>query len=77
MTEQLLLHHFSEVDLVEPSRHLLANAEERLRSSESASAIPAGHRLGQALCMGLQQFAPQRQRCFSLAHSINILTPNS
>ena len=74
MTEQLLLHHFSEVDLVEPSRHLLAAAEQRLRSCEEASGIPAGHRLGQALCMGLQQFAPERQRYLSPPANSHIKT---
>ncbi len=38
VTEQLLLHHFQEVDMLEPSRHLLTTAEERCGRAASASA---------------------------------------
>jgi len=68
VTEQLLLHHFQEVDMLEPSRHLLTAAEERCGNavSSTASDIPPGNILGQTFCMGLQQFTPQRQKYDSI-----------
>lgn len=57
VTEQLLLDIFDEVDLLEPSKHLLATATERC-----TAAAAAGHKLGNAFCMGLQQWTPAEQR---------------
>lgn len=62
VTEQLLLHHFSTVDLLEPSRHLIDNAQKSLGAAVASGAYPKGHKLGLCLCQGLQEFDPQPQR---------------
>lgn len=63
VSEQLLLGHFSTVDLLEPSRHLLDAAQKNLKAAVAGGSYPAGHALGQCLCQGLQQFEPQPGRC--------------
>jgi hypothetical protein len=62
ITEQLLLHHFHEVDVLEPSQHLIDTAEQNLRASARSSTFPAGHAMGRKLCMGLQDFDPEAGR---------------
>lgn len=62
VSEQLLLHHFNTVDLLEPSRHLLDNAQKSLGAAVAAGTYPKGHKLGLCLCQGLQEFDPQPQR---------------
>lgn len=62
VSEQLLLHHFHEVDLVEPSRHLLDTAEQRMSGPKASTSFPADHKLGNTFCMGLQQYDPQPER---------------
>ena len=66
VSEHLLLHHFAEVDLVEPSRHLLQTAQERLPSTSGRggglAGIPLGHHVVNCFCMGLQEFTPAPQR---------------
>lgn len=63
MSEQLLLHVFHTVDLLEPSKHLLASGQRKLSAAVAAGgAFPPGHALGQCLCAGLQEFEPQPQR---------------
>ena len=69
VTESLLLHLFHVVDLLEPSKHLLATAEEKCSGSGLATEIPAGHGLGQSFCMGLQAWQPSQQRCASPTYS--------
>ena len=61
MTEQLLLHHFTTVDLIEPSKHLIGTAEQNL-SSTGREEYPAGHQAGQIFNMGLQSWTPQAGR---------------
>jgi AdoMet dependent proline di-methyltransferase len=58
VSEQLLLHHFSEVDLLEPSRHLLDAAVKNLKAAVAAGTYPPGHSVGVAMCHGLQEFRP-------------------
>ncbi|EIE19830.1 hypothetical protein COCSUDRAFT_30891 [Coccomyxa subellipsoidea C-169] len=61
VTEQLLLHHCAEVDLVEPSKHLLETAQRNLTSA-APKAYPAGHRAAAFLHTGLQGWNPEPQR---------------
>jgi protein N-terminal methyltransferase len=63
VSEQLLLHHFNTVDLLEPSRHLLDAAQKNLKPAVAGGSFPQGHALGQCLCQGLQEFNPQQGRC--------------
>lgn len=60
VTENLLLQIFHEVDLLEPSKHLISKAQERLGGNEVP--MPKGHKLGNLFHMGLQQFTPEFQR---------------
>ena len=62
VTENLLLHFFYVVDLLEPSKHLLAAAEQKCSADALKAKIPAGHRLGEFLCMGLQAWQPSELR---------------
>lgn len=62
VSEQLLLHTFNTVDLLEPSKHLLDTAQQKLNAAAARGTFPHGHQLGQCLCQGLQEFAPQPQR---------------
>ncbi len=62
ITEQLLLHHFQEVDLLEPSQHLIDTAEQNLKRSAFSSTFPRGHAMGRKLCMGLEKFDPEPGR---------------
>ena len=61
VTEQLLLHHFATVDLIEPSKHLIGTAEQNLSSPERRK-YPAGHQAGQFFNMGLQAWTPEAGR---------------
>jgi protein N-terminal methyltransferase len=56
VTGGLLLRHFAEVDLLEPSRHLLDTAVRDLKAR--AADYPEGHKVGRVLCQGLQDFDP-------------------
>lgn len=71
VTRELLLHYFHEVDLIEPSRHLIDVARENLTAEavstagqggggggdrSPASGIPAGHRAVNFFNSGLQDF---------------------
>jgi hypothetical protein len=50
------------VDLLEPSKHLLDNAQKSLGASVASGGYPKGHKLGLCLCHGLQEFDPEPQR---------------
>lgn len=67
VTENLLLHFFHEVDLLEPSKHLLATAEEKCSAEALAGKVPTDHCLGQSFCLGLQAWQPSEQRYRLLA----------
>jgi protein N-terminal methyltransferase len=62
VSEQLLLHHFNTVDMLEPSKHLVDTAQQKLGAAVARGNFPRGHALGLCLCQGLQEFDPQRQR---------------
>ncbi len=71
MAEQLLLQHCAQVDLVEPSRHLLEAAREKLggscpdRAGDGARercAFPRGHRAVHFHNCGLQAWTPEAGR---------------
>jgi len=68
VSEQLLLHSFQTVDLLEPSKHLLDTAQQKLGAGMARGNFPRGHKLGLCLCQGLQEFEPQPQRCAHWAH---------
>ena len=61
VTEQLLLHHFAIVDLIEPSKHLMGTAEQNL-STSGHGVYPEGHKSGQYFNMGLQAWTPEAGR---------------
>ncbi|KIY98925.1 hypothetical protein MNEG_9034 [Monoraphidium neglectum] len=58
VTQELLLHHFHMVDLLEPSQHLLKKAQKSLKLAVAGKNYPEGHATGEFLCKGLQQFEP-------------------
>lgn len=60
VTQELLLHHFGTVDLLEPSKHLLDSAQEKLAAA--VSTFPPGHKPGKFLYQGLQKFVPDLNR---------------
>lgn len=63
VTEQLLLHHFHEVDVLEPSSTLMETAKRKLAASSTpAKSWPASHSAGRFFLQGLQDFAPEQQR---------------
>lgn len=59
ISKDLLLHHFHEVDLVEPSQHLLEKAKNDLTKTKG---LPTGHVVGRSYQCGLQDFRPEPQR---------------
>ncbi len=61
VTEQLLLHHFATVDLIEPSQHLMVTAKENL-STPGRGEHPKGHKAGEFFDMGLQAWTPEAGR---------------
>ena len=61
VTEQLLLHHFATVDLIEPSQHLMGTAKENL-STLGRGEHPKGHKAGEFFNMGLQAWTPEAGR---------------
>lgn len=63
VSEQLLLHHFHIVDMLEPSKHLIDAAQKNLKAAVASGSYPAGHAIGQCFCQGLQEFNPEPQRC--------------
>ncbi len=65
VSEQLLLHHCAQVDLIEPSKHLLDTAQHNLTSS-GPKPFPAGHRAVHFFNTGLQGWSPEHQRCARL-----------
>ncbi|GBF88711.1 hypothetical protein Rsub_01610 [Raphidocelis subcapitata] len=58
VTQELLLHFFDTVDLLEPSRHLLSKAQRSLKLAVAGRNYPEGHEPGEFLCLGLQEFEP-------------------
>lgn len=62
IAEQLLLQHFQEVDLIEPSEHLLQTAKQNLAGPNRSRKFPAAHRAVNFFQMGLQDFTPEPQR---------------
>jgi SAM-dependent methyltransferase len=61
VTACLLLRHFAQVDLVEPSGHLLEAAQRRLQHESGAPWPPAHKAVGFFRC-GLETFEPERGR---------------
>ncbi|PSC68762.1 alpha N-terminal methyltransferase 1 [Micractinium conductrix] len=61
VSEQLLLHHFHEVDLVEPSAHLVVEARRRL-GERSPAGVPRGHKAVNFFQEGIEQHRPPENR---------------
>lgn len=57
VTKGLLLHFFQQVDLVEPSAHLLQAAKQNFSSSKSSS-YPSSHKVVNYIQTGLESFTP-------------------
>ncbi len=62
ITKQLLLKHFHEVDLVEPSEHLLKTARKKLPHGDAAQ----GNKVANFFQLGLQSFSPEPARLVGL-----------
>jgi protein N-terminal methyltransferase len=58
VSRQLLLKHFHEVDLVEPSEHLLNTARKKLPHGAAAQ----GNKVANFFHLGLQTFSPEPAR---------------
>ena len=72
VSQNLLLHHFQEVDLVEPSHHYIETARKALSASGGQS-WPAQHKAVNFYEVGLEKWTPdsQRQRsCCVPEHSL-------
>ncbi|MEW5307003.1 MAG: hypothetical protein WDW38_011241 [Sanguina aurantia] len=77
VSEQLLLHHFHEVDVLEPSEHLLLAAEKNLTPEKlKALRCPAGHKAVNFYCVGLEQhqFVEARYDCIWVQWCLLYLT---
>ncbi|EFN51806.1 hypothetical protein CHLNCDRAFT_27478 [Chlorella variabilis] len=61
VSEQLLLHHFQEVDLVEPSAHLLDTARKSL-GGRGKHGWPRGHKAVNFYQAGIEQHHPEPGR---------------
>mmetsp|Transcript_7721 Transcript_7721/g.16654 ORF Transcript_7721/g.16654 Transcript_7721/m.16654 type:complete len:257 (-) Transcript_7721:416-1186(-) len=64
VSQELLLHYFQEVDLLEPSSHLLNMAKQTLTGRRLVG-VPPGHNAVNFYLQGLQEhvFEPQRYDC--------------
>ncbi|KAH9305266.1 hypothetical protein KI387_009670, partial [Taxus chinensis] len=60
VTENLLLNHFHEVDLVEPVSHFLESAREKLKAGNHSKS--EAHRAVNFYCIPLQEFTPEAGR---------------
>lgn len=69
VSDYLLLHLFSRVDLVEPSKQLIDTARERLGDTDGRH--PNGNRADQYFCMGLQDFHPEPNKYSANTHEIH------
>lgn len=76
VTQELLLHYFDTVDLLEPSCHLLDKARKNIKLAVAGRNYPDGHEAGEFLSLGLQQFdpAPQRYDCIWVQWCLLYLT---
>ena len=62
VSENLLLHHFQEVDLIEPSHHYIETARKSLCDASSAHPWPAQHKAARFFEMGLEKWTPESER---------------
>ena len=61
VSQNLLLHHFQEVDVVEPSHHYLESARKALTGS-SAQSWPSQHKAVNFYEVGLEKWTPHSER---------------
>jgi protein N-terminal methyltransferase len=62
VSKEFLLHHFQEVDLIEPSAHLLEAAKKDLSSKSQKLSFPPLHRAVGFFQQGLESFNPEPNR---------------
>lgn len=62
VSQHLLLHHFQEVDLVEPSHHYIEAARKNLCELSTSHAWPSQHKAVNFYEVGLEAWAPESQR---------------
>lgn len=62
VSQHLLLHHFQEVDLIEPSQHYIHTAKANLEGPSETQAWPAGHQAVNFYQLGLENWTPELQR---------------
>ncbi len=61
VSQNLLLHHFQEVDVVEPSHHYIESARKAL-SGSSAQSWPSKHKAVNFYKVGLENWIPHSER---------------
>ncbi|DBA70624.1 hypothetical protein WJX79_002756 [Trebouxia sp. C0005] len=61
VSQNLLLHHFQEVDVVEPSHHYIESARKAL-SGSSAQSWPSQHKAVNFYKVGLENWTPHSER---------------
>ena len=61
VSQNLLLHHFQEVDVVEPSHHYMESARKAL-SGSSAQSWPSQHKAVNFYEVGLENWTPHGER---------------
>ena len=62
MSQNLLLHHFVEVDVIEPSHHYIEKARQELSGSSSSMSWPSQHKAAEFYEVGLEKWTPVSQR---------------
>lgn len=62
MSQNLLLHHFVEVDVIEPSHHYIEKARQELSGSSSSLSWPSQHKAAEFYEVGLEKWTPVTQR---------------
>lgn len=62
VSQNLLLHHFVEVDVIEPSHHYIEKARQELSGSSSSMSWPSQHKAAEFYEVGLEKWTPVSQR---------------
>ena len=62
VSQHLLLHHFCEVDLIEPSHHYIETARKNLCEPSTSQSWPSQHKAVNFYELGLEAWTPDSQR---------------
>lgn len=62
VSQHLLLHHFQEVDVVEPSHHYIETARKNLCEPSTSQSWPSQHKAVNFYELGLEAWTPESQR---------------